>query len=82
MNTDRVEAFKEVIKAYPNIKILASQPAMWNREKALQVTQNLLTQHPNVDAIWASDDDMALGALQAVDEAGRTKDLWMFPARG
>lgn len=82
VNTDRVEAFKEVMKAYPNIKILASQPAMWNREKALQVTQNLLTQHPNVDAIWASDDDMALGALQAVEEAGRTKDLWMFPGAG
>ena len=43
VNTDRVEAFKEVMKGYPNIKILASQPAMWNREKALQVTQNLLT---------------------------------------
>ncbi len=82
VNTDRVEAFKEVMKGYPNIKILASQPAMWNREKALQVTQNLLTQYANVDAIWASDDDMALGALQAIEEAGRTRDLWMFPGAG
>jgi ribose transport system substrate-binding protein len=82
VNTDRVQAFLEVIKHNPNIKVLASQPAMWNREKALQVTQNLLTQYPKVDAIWASDDDMALGAMQAVQEAGRDKEIWLFPGAG
>ena len=82
VNTDRVQAFKEVMRRYPEIKILASQPAMWNREKALEVTQNLLTQYPKIDAIWASDDDMALGALQAIEEAGRDKEIWMFPGAG
>ena len=82
VNTDRVQAFMEVIKANPGIKVLASQPAMWNREKALQVTQNLLTQFPRVDAIWTADDDMALGAIQAIQEAGRSKEMFIFPGAG
>ena len=82
VNTDRVQAFMEVLKRYPDIKVLARQPAMWNRETAVQVTQNLLTQFPRVDAIWVGDDDAALGALQAIKEAGRQNDLWMFPGAG
>jgi len=84
VNTDRVQAFNEVMKRHPGIKILASQPAMWQRQKAAEVTQNLLTQFSNVkiDAIWAADDDMALGAIQAMEEAGREKEMWIFPGAG
>ena len=84
VNTDRVNGFSEVIKRYPEIKILASQPGSWNRQKAFEVTQNLLTRFSDqkIDAIWASDDDMALGALQAIEEAGREKEIWIFPGAG
>lgn len=84
VNTDRVQAFNEVIRRHPDIKILASQPAMWQRQKAAEVTQNLLTQFSNqkIDAIWAADDDMALGAMQAIEEAGREKEIWLFPGAG
>jgi len=81
VNTDRVTAFREVMKQYPGIKILDSQSGQWNREKALNVTQGLLLKHKDVNAIWSSDDDMALGAEQALKEAGRT-DVWQLGGAG
>jgi len=82
VNTDRVNAAKDVFKQNPQIKILGDQPAMWNREKALEVMQNFLAQFPHIDAVWAQDDDMALGAIQAIKEAGRDKEMWIFPGAG
>jgi ABC-type sugar transport system substrate-binding protein len=55
----------------PKAKILDKQPADWNRAKALQVTENLLTRFPKIDLIYAHDDDMAQGVLQAMAAAGR-----------
>lgn len=82
VNTDRVNGFMEVIKQHPEVKVLAQQPGMWNREKALSVMQNLLTQYKAIDAVWAADDDMALGALQAIREAGRNQQMFVFPGAG
>ena len=82
VNTARVEAFNKVMAdKFPGIKILASEPADWNKEKAYKVTQTLLTKYPNIDAIWSSDDDMSLGAEQALKEAGRT-NVWMVGGGG
>lgn len=82
VNTDRVNAFKEVMTRYPDIKILGQQPAMWNREKGLNVMQTFLTQFPKIDAVWAGDDDVALGAIKAIKDAKRDKDLFVFPGAG
>lgn len=82
VNTDRVNGFMEVLKQHPNIKILGQQPGMWNREKALAVMQNFLAQHKKIDAVWAQDDDMALGILQAIREAGRADQMFIFPGAG
>mgnify|MGYP002780630211 CR=1 FL=1 len=82
VNTDRVTAARAVFERFPDIKVLASQPGNWNREQALNVMQNLLAQHPKIDAVWASDDDMLLGAMQAAREAGREKDMWMLGGAG
>lgn len=81
VNSDRVGAFREVMKRFPGVEILDSQSGMWNKEKALNVTQAMLLKHKEVDAIWASDDDMALGAEQALKEAGRDK-VWMLGGAG
>lgn len=82
VNTQRVEAFNKVMaEKYPNIQILASESGEWNREKSYQVTQTLLLKYPEVDAIWSSDDDMSLGAEQALKEAGRT-EIWMLGGGG
>lgn len=81
VNTDRVSAAKAVFAAEPGIKIVGQQAANWNRQKALEVTETLLTKNPKVTAIWASDDDMALGAEQALTEKG-ISGVWILGGAG
>jgi ribose transport system substrate-binding protein len=81
VNTDRVNAAMEVFKAEPGIKIVGQQAANWNRQKALEVTETLLAKNPKVTAIWASDDDMALGAEQALAEKG-IEGVWILGGAG
>ncbi len=61
-----LKAFAE----YPDIKIVASQTANWETEQALNVTTNILTANPNIKAIFAANDNMAIGAVTAVENAG------------
>jgi len=82
VNTDRVNAAMEVFKANPGIQIVAKDTGMWNREKAEKVMQNILVSHPQIDAIWASDDDMALGVENALRAAGRDKNIWILGGAG
>jgi ribose transport system substrate-binding protein len=70
-NTKRVGGFKKALEAYPNVKLLASQPANFQRAQALQVTENLLQAHRQIDGILAANDAMALGAIEALDAANR-----------
>lgn len=58
-----LKAFAE----YPDIKIVASQSANWETEQALNVTTNILTANPNVNGIFAANDNMAIGAVTAVE---------------
>lgn len=82
VNTDRVSAAMEVFKTTPGIEILDNQSGMWNREKALNVMQTMLVKHKQIDAVWASDDDMALGVEQAMKEAGRTDIKFILGGAG
>lgn len=82
VDTARYEAAMEVFKAAPGIQVAASDSGMWNREKAEKVVQNMLVSNPQLDAIWASDDDMALGAENALKAAGREKSVWMLGGGG
>jgi ribose transport system substrate-binding protein len=82
VNTDRVTSAKDVFATHPDIKILADQPANWSRQKGLEVMQTFLTQNPHIDAVWAADDDVALGAIQAIQEAHREKEMWVFGGAG
>jgi ribose transport system substrate-binding protein len=50
--------------------------------KSLNVMQNMLTQFNKIDAVWAADDDMALGAMQAIKEAGRENQMWVVGGGG
>lgn len=69
--TDRLRAINDVLKKYPNIKILASQTADNQRAKALQVMENLSQTYQSVDAVLCTNDEMALGAIEALDAANR-----------
>ncbi len=82
VSKDRVAAFKAVMAGYPGIKIVAEEAADWNREKADKVMQNILTVNPKIDALWASDDDMALGAEKAIRSAGRASEMWILGGAG
>ena len=81
VNTARVTAALEIFKAEPGIKLVGQQAANWNRQKALEVTETLLVKSPKVTAIWASDDDMALGAEQALQEKG-IEGVWILGGAG
>lgn len=70
---ERGEGFKQSMAAHP-FKLLASQPADFDRTKGMNVMQNLLTAHPDVQAVFAQNDEMALGAMRALQTAGK-KDV-------
>lgn len=66
-NTERIEGFIDQIeKQYPDIKIVASQAANWEREDGYSVAQNIMQANPNVKAFFAASDEMAIGAAQAM----------------
>ena len=69
---DRGKGFKEGIANYPNIKVVGEQTANFDRTEGLNVATNLLQAYPNVKAIFAENDEMALGAIEALgDRAGK-----------
>ncbi|MFJ5369869.1 substrate-binding domain-containing protein [Bosea sp. CER48] len=74
LDTERMDAFNGVLKGYPDIKLLDAKFANWNRDDAYKVTQDFLTRFKDIDAFWAADDDMAFGAIRAIDQANR-KDI-------
>lgn len=72
IDNQRVDAFNEVMKAHPGIKVLDAKHGNWNRDDAFKVMQDFLTRFKQIDAVWASDDDMAVGVLRAIEQAKRT----------
>jgi len=70
-NVDRMRGFNAALKEFPNVKLLASQPANYQRLQALQVMENLMQSHPQIDGVLAANDAMTLGALEALDGAKR-----------
>lgn len=68
---ERGEGFKQAVQAH-KFEILASQPADFDRTKGLNVMENLLTAQPNVQAVFAQNDEMALGAIRAVQAANKS----------
>ncbi|MFI7450429.1 D-ribose ABC transporter substrate-binding protein [Nonomuraea sp. NPDC049714] len=69
---DRGQGFEQGVKAFPDIKVVARQPADFDRTKGLDVMTNLLQSYPDVTGVFAENDEMALGAIKALgDRAGR-----------
>jgi ribose transport system substrate-binding protein len=64
---DRGQGFNDQLATYAGLKVVASQPADFDRTKGLSVMENLLQAQPDVQAVFAHNDEMALGALQAVE---------------
>jgi len=70
---ERAKSFTEGLKAYPGIKVVASQPADFDRTKGMDVTTNLLQAHAGITGVFAANDEMALGAVKALgSKAGKS----------
>jgi len=70
---DRGKGFNDYLKEKcPGLEVVARQPADFNRAKGLQVFENILQAQPQIDGVFAHNDEMVLGAIQAAEAAGRT----------
>lgn len=67
---ERGEGFMKVVKG-GGMELLASQPADFDRTKGLNVMENMLAANPDVQAVFAQNDEMALGALRAIQASGK-----------
>ena len=74
---ERKEGVMQVLKKYPEIEILESTTAKYNRQMGMKVTEDLLIRFPKIDAILAVNDAMALGAKEAVKEAKRMNEMFI-----
>ena len=74
---DRGKGFNEVMKKYKDIKIVARQTADFNRAKGMQVFENILQAHPEVQAVFAHNDEMILGAIAAAEAAGKKNIIFV-----
>ncbi|MFF9670357.1 substrate-binding domain-containing protein [Streptomyces eurythermus] len=76
---ERAAGFAKGLKAYPGIRVLAQQPADFDRTKGLDVMSNLLQAHPDVQGVIAANDEMALGAIKALgSKAGKSVQVVGF----
>ena len=71
----RTEGFEEVIAKYPDMKIIKKQTGQWNRALGLQVMENWLNSGDQIDIVASNNDEMAIGAISAIEAAGKLDDI-------
>ncbi|HYG88400.1 MAG TPA: ABC transporter substrate-binding protein [Azospirillum sp.] len=81
IDNQRVDGFMKEIEG-TQIKVLGMQYANWNRDDGFKVMQDFLSRFPKIDAVWAQDDDIALGVIEAVKQAGREKEMFIIGGAG
>lgn len=72
---NRSQGFNDVMKANPDMEIVACQVADFDRAKGMSVMENILQANPEIDGLYAANDEMLLGALEAMEAAGRTDEI-------
>lgn len=73
----RKAGFVAAMSLFPDIEIVTSQTAHWKTEEALNVFSNILSANPDLDGLFCANDMMALGAIQAIDAAGKTGEIYV-----
>jgi ribose transport system substrate-binding protein len=81
IDQQRQDGFDKGIEG-SSIKVLDRQFGNWNRDDAFKVMQDYLTKYPKIDVVWCQDDDMAVGVLQAIEQAGRTDIQYVVAGAG
>src|SRR5215210_2207960 len=74
-NEQREEGFKKGLKQHPELELVAEQSSQSDYNKALQVTEDILTANPDLDGIFAANEPGVLGAAEAVRQAGKAGDI-------
>lgn len=78
---ERSEGFQErFAEICPDVELLETQPGDWNREKSQRVMENFLIKYDTIDGLYAGDDNMGVGALNAAKDAGRAEGITMVGA--
>jgi ribose transport system substrate-binding protein len=65
-----------------NITVLDDEFANWNRDDGFKVMQDFLTRFPDIKAVWTQDDDISLGAIEAIKQAGREGEMFIVGGAG
>ncbi|WP_086471958.1 substrate-binding domain-containing protein [Devosia lucknowensis] len=81
IDDERIQGFQEGLEG-SDIKILDIQYANWNSDEAFSLMQDYLAKYPHIDAVWANDDDMLLGVLEAIEQSGRTEIKYALGGNG
>ncbi|RDV00582.1 D-ribose ABC transporter substrate-binding protein [Trinickia dinghuensis] len=71
----RSNGYKSVLSQYPDLKMVGSQVANWDRTQGFNATQSLLQAHPDIAGVISGNDEMALGAIAALKQAGKLKSV-------
>ncbi|SFQ58403.1 ribose transport system substrate-binding protein [Roseivivax halotolerans] len=73
---ERAQGFEERLpEVCPDVTLMETQPGDWNREKSQQVMEAFLVKYDDIDGVYAGDDNMGVGALNAAKAAGRAGDI-------
>jgi len=75
---NRSKGFNEIISQNPDMKIVACQVADFDRAKGMSVMENILQANDHIDGLYAANDEMLLGALEAIEAAGRLDEITMI----
>jgi ribose transport system substrate-binding protein len=81
IDQQRFDGFMSGIEG-SNITVLDDEFANWNRDDGFKVMQDFLTRFPDIKAVWTQDDDISLGAIEAIKQAGRDKDMFIVGGAG
>lgn len=76
------DAFIAEVEKNSKLKMVASVPGDWNRQKAFSQMQNLITSYPDLKAVFVQNEDMALGAIKALEEAGKAGQVAIVSQNG
>lgn len=71
----RTTGFNNIIANFPDISVVTTQPANWERAEGMNTMENILQAFPDLDLVWGLNDNMALGALQAVENANKQSEI-------
>src|SRR5262249_47661023 len=73
----RHQGFTNVLKSYPDIKVVDDEPGDWNSAKTAAIWQRILNDHPDITGCFCDNDDMALAAQQVIAAAGKDRQVFV-----